>query len=459
MSSFTAQLLTTLAQYPTPTRYWVAFSGGLDSTVLLHAMAACRGELPVDIAAVHIDHGLQAQSQSWQQHCQHICQQLSIPLTSLTVNVERQSGKGLEAAARAARYQAFASILQPGDTLCLAQHQDDQAETLMLQLLRGSGVAGLAAMPTGRPFAAGNLLRPLLSHTRSELRAYAEQHQLQWIEDPSNEHIAFDRNYLRHQVMSVLKQRWPSVDRSMARSASHLAEANCVLQEVAAQDWPNIMQGNDQQLSIPALQTLSLARQRNLLRYWIHHVNQAPLPDTKRLQQIFDEIIAATQDAEPCVQWQGIAIRRYRQSLYLTASELAAGEVHDWDLRQPLFVPELKLRLLLADDAGQQLDGALVGRADMHIGFRQGGEVCCPGGRGGQHHDLRKLWQEWGVPPWQRPRVPLLYVGDEIAAVIGYCVCEGYAARTAGSGIGIKIEDLSRDGIARQSENNDNIAD
>ena len=454
-----AQLLTTLAQFPQPKRYWIAFSGGLDSTVLLHAMASCRNDLPAKIAAVHIDHCLQSQSQAWQTHCQNICKMLNVSLTNLEVEVDQQSGKGLEAAARAARYQAFASILQAGDTICLAQHQDDQAETLMLQLLRGSGVAGLAAMPMSKAWAAGTLLRPLLKYSRRELMTYAEQHKLSWVEDPSNAHLNFDRNYLRHEVMPLLKKRWPATDRSMARSVGHLAEANTLLQEVAAQDWLVVQDGHHAELSISALTRLSPVRQRNLVRYWLHRINAVPLPDTKRLQQIFVEVIAAAEDGEPCVRWQEVAVRRYRQRLYLTAAELASGQQHDWDLRQPLELRELNIRLSVVSCRDNGLDAGLIGQVGMRIGFRQGGEECRPLGRGGQHHDLRKLFQEWGIPPWQRPRVPLLYVGDEIAAIIGYCVCEGYSPAEHGHGISIKIEDLSGDGIARQSENNDNTED
>ncbi len=454
-----AQLLSDLAKFPKAERYWIAFSGGLDSSVLLHAMAASRQALQADVAAVHIDHGLQTQSLVWQTHCEKFCHELNIPLTTLMVDVDRQSGKGLEAAARAARYQAFASILREGDAICLAQHQNDQAETLMLQLLRGSGVAGLAAMPRSKPFASATLLRPLLPYSRSELQTYAEQHGLNWIEDPSNEHLTFDRNYLRHEVMPLLKKRWPVTDRSMARSATHLAEANALLLEVAAEDWQRAQDGPHTELSMETLISLSPGRQRNLVRYWIHHINSAPLPDTKRLQQIFSEVMAASGDAEPCVRWQNVALRRYRQRLYLTTAELAVGQTHAWDLRQPLSLGALNIRLSVEPCDVNGLDADLTGRHNIRIGFRQGGEVCRPMGRGGRHHELRKLFQEWGIPPWQRRRVPLLYVGDEIAAVIGFCVCEGYASQRQTRGLNIKIEDLSGDGIARQSENNDNTAD
>lgn len=459
MNFTSAQLLSSLAQFPKPTRYWIAYSGGLDSTVLLHAMASCRETLPLDIAALHIDHGLQPESREWQQHCQQFCEQLHVPLTSLTVDVERDSGKGLEAAARAARYQAFASTLQSGEVICLAQHQDDQAETVMLQLLRGSGAAGLAAMPGYKVFADGHLMRPLLPFSRAALRDYAEQHELKWIEDPSNEHLGFDRNYLRHEVMPILKKRWPTTDRSLARSAAHLAEANSLLLEIATQDWQVAQDHSLSEISLAALKSLSEQRQRNLLRYWIHHVNHKPLPDSRRLQQLFSEVIDAVEDAEPCVSWHGIAVRRYRQRLYLTEDALSAGQARPWDLSAPLSLAELNCRLVTETSTGQGLDPELLGQSTMRIDFRHGGEVCRPCGRDGKHHELRKLFQEWGVPPWQRSRVPLLYVGEEIASVIGYCICEGYAASDGKNGIIIKIEDLYPHGIARQGENNDNIKD
>ncbi|MFO7603192.1 MAG: tRNA lysidine(34) synthetase TilS [Gammaproteobacteria bacterium] len=463
MTLDTAQLLSLLAQFPKPSRYWVAFSGGLDSTVLLHALAACRDRLAADVCAVHIDHGLQAQSPAWQTHCQQVCDALQISLTVLCVEVDRQSGKGLEAAARSARYQAFATLLQAGDILCLAQHQDDQAETLLLQLLRGSGAAGLAAMPRYRSFGTGALLRPLLTCSRAELLAYAQQERLTWIEDPSNAHTTLDRNYLRHAVMPLLQERWPAAHKSLARSAQHLAEASQLLLQVAHEDWHTVAGASADRLSLTALAGLTPERQRNVVRYWLQHINHAPLPDTQRLQQIFAEVIASAEDATPCVQWHGVAVRRYRQTLYVTAARLAHAEDRAWDLTAPLRIPELNLRLSVVDvrdpEAEAALDRHLLDGQDLRIGFRQGGERCCPAGRGRQHHDLKKLFQEWGVPPWQRPRVPLLYAGTMIAAVPGYCVCAEFAAAPDSTGIGIKIEDLSAAGIASAGENNDNTED
>ena len=459
MTFSTAQLLSTLARYPKPKTYCVAYSGGLDSTVLLHLLATCRDDLCADVQAVHVNHGLQAEAKSWAQHCQHVCDALNVPLTCIAVDIDKKSGKGIEAAARTARYEAFASLIKKDDVLCLAHHQDDQAETLLLQLLRGAGVAGLAAMPEAKPFAAGSMLRPLLQLSRSDLETYAKRHALKWIEDPSNEQISFDRNYLRHEVMPVIQKRWAAASKTLARGSSHLAEANHLLTDMAEQDWLAMSEVDNHCMSITRLQALSLSRQRNVMRFWLNKINKAPIPDTQRLSQIFSEVIDAAEDAEPCIQWQGIAIRRYRQTLYVTASELPQAAALAWNLSQPLLIPEINIRLNAEQTETDGLEKSLAERNDNRIDFRRGGETCRPVGRGGQRHELKKLMQEWGVPPWKRARVPLLYVADEIASVVGYCICEGFAAPAGEQGIDIKTEDLSCGSIATASENNDNSQD
>jgi len=459
MTFNSAQLLSTLAQHPKPKAYWVAYSGGLDSTVLLHSLVNAGDALQAEAKAVHVNHGLQKEAKDWEQHCQHFCKSLNVPLMSLSVNVDKKSGEGIEATARNERYMAFGSIMNKGDVLCLAHHQNDQAETLLLQLLRGAGVAGMSAMPEAKPFADGLMLRPLLPFSRADLENYANQHNLKWIEDPSNEQISFDRNYLRHEVMPVIQQRWVAASRTLARGAAHMAEANDLLAEVAEQDWLAISEADDRCMSISGLQKLSLSRQRNVMRFWLNKINKAPVPDTQRLGQIFNEVVEAADDAEPCLQWQGIAIRRYRQTLYVTASELPQAEALVWNLSKPLSIPLLGFCLHTEQLDIDGLDAGLVGQKGIRIDFRHGGETCQPAGRGGQRHELKKLMQEWGIPPWQRERVPLLYVGNTIAAVVGYCVCEGFAAAAGVPGIGIKIEDLSRGSIATAGENNDNSQD
>ena len=222
-------LLQQLHRHGIPPSYQVAFSGGLDSLVLLHALCALRGRLAAGVAAVHVHHGLHSDADEWDAHCQQVCDELGVAYTLLRVDGRPATGESPEAAARDARYRALAEWLPAGHCLLTAQHQDDQAETLLLQLLRGSGVSGLAAMPVMTGLGAGHHLRPLLEMTRPALHHYATAHALRWIEDPSNQSSAYDRKYLRHQVLPRLRERWPAVSSSLSRSAAHCAEASALL--------------------------------------------------------------------------------------------------------------------------------------------------------------------------------------------------------------------------------------
>ena len=438
-----AQLLDQLAQLPPARRYWVAYSGGCDSTVLLHAMAALREQLPVELRALHINHNLHEAAPEWALHCHHVCETLDIPLYEVNVDARGSKGESPEAAARAARYRIFTEVLQVGDGLLLAHHRDDQAETLLLQLLRGSGPRGLAAMPSHRPLGAGWLGRPLLGFSRQALCDYAAAEGLAWIDDPSNFDTEFDRNFLRQQVMPLLQQRWPSAASTLARTAGLQAEAAELLQQLAEEDWQHCAGPQADTLRIEALSQLSPERQRNLLRYWIDSVNHLPLADQQRLNRILAEVIPAAEDAQPSVRWPGGQVRRYAGLLYLLAAdpEPVTGPLR-WDLTGTLELGDGR-QLRTVSTTGAGLQAALQGNASLSVRFRQGGEVCRPAGRGHQH-ELKKLLQEWGVPPWQRPRVPLLYVGEELAAVVGYCVCEPYHAAEQQAGLKLELVVLSR---------------
>ena len=438
-----AQLLDQLAQLPPARRYWVAYSGGCDSTVLLHALAALREQLPVEVRALHVNHHLHEAAPDWAIHCHTVCEALDLPLYE--VNVDARSGKGEspEAAARAARYRIFAEVLQTGDGLLLAHHRDDQAETLLLQLLRGSGPRGLAAMPVHRPLGDGWLGRPLLAFSRQVLCEYAASEGLKWIDDPSNFDTEFDRNFLRQQVMPLLQQRWPSTASTLARTAGLQAEAAELLYQLAEEDWHHCAGPQADTLSIATLMQLSPERQRNLLRYWIDSVNELPLPDQQRLNRILIEVIPAAEDAQPCIRWPGGQVRRYAGWLYLLAADPQplTGPL-PWDLTEALELGDgQQLQAIPSEGEGLRVD--LQGDANLTVRFRQGGEVCRPAGRGHQH-ELKKLFQEWGVPPWERPRVPLLYVGEALAAVVGYCVCEPYHAEPQQAGLKLALLNVNR---------------
>jgi len=438
MSFTPAQLLDQLAQLPPAQHYWVAYSGGCDSTVLLHALATLCDELSVEVRALHVNHNLHEAAPEWAEHCHAVCNALGIPLYEVNVDARARKGESPEAAARAARYRIFREVLAVGDGLLLAHHRNDQAETLMLQLLRGSGPRGLAAMPPHRPLGAGWLGRPLLGFSRQALCQYAEAEGLQWIDDPSNFDTEYDRNFLRQRVMPLLQERWPSVASTLARTAGLQAEAAELLHQLAEEDWQHTAGPQADSLHIDTLTQLTAERQRNLLRYWIDTVNHLPLPDQQRLSRILAEVIPAATDAQPCILWPGGQLRRYAGLLYLLAKEpVQLSGPLAWDMNQPLELADGRVVTIIAT-SGEGLQAELQGNAALSVRFRQGGEVCRPAGRGHQH-ELKKLFQEWGVPPWERSRVPLLYVGEEIAAVVGYCVCEPYHADKQQAGLKLEV--------------------
>ena len=421
------RLQRTFTDLPRADNYLVAFSGGLDSGVLLHLMVQLQDRLGGRLRAVHVQHGLQDAAASWADHCVRVCTGYGIPLQQLNLHLRPRSGESLEALARERRYQALSGLMAPGDLLLTAQHRDDQAETLLLQLLRGSGPAGLAAMPALSRFGPGWLARPLLDISRAELLAYAEQQGLCWIEDPSNRDLRFDRNYLRHRVMPLLRQRWPAADTTLARSARFSAELQVLADEAAAEDliqaqgpWPGT-------LSVTYLRNLSSPRRRTLLRHWVRSQGGV-MPGSRHLQRIEQECLQSRPDAQPLVHWRNLEVRRYRDGLYL----LQSRRTHDG----PVIIPWRKgrriqlpagLGVLELEQAEQGISVAVWDKARVEVRFRQGGERCVPAGMT-HHRPLKKLFQEWAVPPWLRDRVPLLYLDGRLAAIPGHVYCEPFSA-------------------------------
>jgi len=415
--------------------YWVAYSGGLDSHVLLHALAGLGERLDRDIGAVHVNHGLQAAADRWERHCARVCAALDVPMTVLPVDAAAAAGDSPEAAARSARYAALAAWLPAGHCLLSAQHQDDQAETLLLQLLRGSGVSGLAAMPVVAALGAGRLLRPLLPYTRQALHDYALAAHLSWVEDPSNTDTAFDRNYLRRHIMPVLRQRWPAAPAALARSAVHCAEAAALLARLAEQDLEAVSDRGRGVVFMESLTALPAGRQRNVLRHWIRET-AGKVPSTAVLARIRNDLLRSRRDASPCVQWGGYEVRRYRDALYLLHRKPATDRdrVLDWSLDEPLRLPGAGGMLSVTRGTGRGVRAAAVAAAGVRVAWRRGGERCRPAGR--EHHrSLKKLFQEQGIPPWERERIPLIYIGGELAAVADLWVCAPFQAGSAEAGL------------------------
>ena len=425
-------LSNTLHSYPDFQRLWIAYSGGLDSHVLLHTAAQLRHQKNFELRAIHIHHGLSVDADNWAVHCQNICATLNIPCEVIHVNIECLKGDSVEACARKARYSTIAKCLNFKDIILTAQHADDQAETLLLQLLRGAGISGLAAMPRIRELGKGLLMRPFLNHTRIELRNYAESEGLHWVEDSSNLDTRFDRNFLRHEIMPRLKNRWLGITQILGRVANHQAEAKHLLENLGKFDFQNCRGAKIDQISIAILSNLTSARQANVIRYWLNLLNLS-LPTTAQLQHILSDMLTAQQDSQPLVRWQGTDIRRYHNYLFALENfpNLPSIKSLEWSPPAPLDLP---LGRLITREIGGQ---GLVLSGNLTVRFRQGGEQCR---WHGHSRSLKKILQSAHIPPWLRGFIPLIYKENNLIAIANSGVCDGFEAKKDEKGLLLKWE-------------------
>ncbi|PYC28556.1 tRNA lysidine(34) synthetase TilS [Aquipseudomonas alcaligenes] len=410
MTALESSLLESLRPWLAAPAWHVALSGGLDSSVLLYLLARLRErETLPPLSAIHVHHGLQDVADGWPAHCQALCEQLGVPLHIERVQVD--GAASLERAAREARYAAFARRLGEGELLLTGQHRDDQAETLLLRLLRGAGVRGLGGMPPSRRLGAGWLVRPLLKVARAELECYARHQGLSWVEDPSNADTRLARNFLRREVLPALARHWPQAAANLARSAEHLRAAEQLLGELAELDLLVARgEGPFAWLGLPSLALapllpLSEQRQRNALRHWLAPLTL--LPDTEHWAG-WHALRDAGVDAVPLWRLAGGELRRADGRLWWLSGE--------W-LRQPPLLAawgEPTQPLQLPGNGVVQLTGTLPA-GPLRLAYRAGGEVMALPGRG--HRDLKRLLNERAVPAFVRGRLPLLYRDDELLAV------------------------------------------
>ena len=423
--ALTESVLALLTGFPEARRCWVAYSGGRDSSVLLALLARLRPRLRMELRAVHVDHGLQPAAADWAEHCSRRCAGVGIPCDLHRVRVGPAAGKGPEAAARARRYGALAGLLGPGDLMLTAHHRDDQAETLLLALLRGSGVQGLAAMPQVAPLGAGLLVRPLLDWSRTELHGLVQPLALDWIEDPSNLDLSLDRNFLRARVLPLLAERWPAAGRTLARSAGHCAEAADLVERYAEQALAGVPGSRPGALSVEGLLGLDPALCRAAVRRWIHGRGFA-VPDTRHLGRILAEVLPARTDASPLVAWPGCEVRRYRGDLFALTPLPPSPADHALAWTAPTLDLPLGLgRLALRDGAGRGLDPAVLAAGALVVRFGVRGLRCRPLGCP-HHRHLKHLFQEADVPDWVRGYVPLIFADGCLVAVGGAWVCDGW---------------------------------
>jgi tRNA(Ile)-lysidine synthase len=391
------------ARCPAHKQIWVAFSGGLDSTVVLHALKQAK----LKPRAVHVNHQLQAGAGAWAEHCRVLCEQWEIPFELRTVGLVPDDPAGPEAAARAARYEAIRGVMKPGDLLVTAHHRGDQAETVLLRLLRGTGVSGLAAIAELSDFVPGQLWRPLLAYSRDVLVAYARAHQLKWIEDPHNVDPRYARSFLRNEIVPRLKQRWPAAEESIARAAANASEARELLRELADADLAAIRVPAG--LAVDRLLALSDARRHNAVRTWIEQAG-FEAPSAEALERLDREVLSARPDREPLLGFGAAEVRRFRSVLFLMRRLPVAPDGVDLHWRSGK-------QLLLPDGCGW-LQASASPSEPWHVRFPKGGERVKPP-RARHTRTLKNLFQESGVPPWVRERTPLVYRGKQLLWVGG----------------------------------------
>jgi len=410
----------------------VGLSGGLDSVVLLHLLHQFAGRFSWNLAALHIHHGLSPNADSWAAFCAELCDRYHIPLDLQHVEITPLLAHGVEAAARKLRHQAFAG--QQCDFVVLAHHADDQAETLLLQLLRGAGVRGAAAMPVhasraGTP----TYIRPLLETTRAEIMQYAVTHGLQWIDDESNSDDYYPRNFLRHRVLPVLEQRFPAYRETLSRSTRHFAEASLLLDELARDDGSDALVGD--RLSLEPLRHMSLPRARNLFRYFLHSRNVS-MPQVTRLNETLRQLLEARQDAAVSVQFGEFRVRRYRDHVFVLP-ETAKCERdfrQTWNGEDSLPWPPQGTQLRFTRVIGAGLSEEKLQGKTLSVRLRGGQEAIKPHPRAATR-TLRNLLQQHHIPPWQRERTPLLYAGERLVCVVEVAIEADFQAKSGEAGL------------------------
>lgn len=414
--------------------FMLGFSGGMDSVVLLSAMQKLKSNKSLNLTfrAMHVNHGLQMNAEQCQEFCARFCEEREIDFFSESLNLDatKKLKSGIENVARQARYNIFESRLQTNEVLLLAHHLDDQLETLLFRLNRGSGLRGLTAIPQRREFAAGEIFRPLLKVARHELLEFAQQQKLEWFYDESNENLQLDRNFLRHEIFSIIENRWPKYRVSWQKSLQLLSESNEMLGEIAEADLEYLCAENSVRLSIEALQTLSVARQRNVICYW---VKQLGLPDLgwNRLHQLVNEFVPQNPQNEGLLDANGYQIGRFQRHLY--ALKLPpAPTTQTW-------LPKINPRIAI-EGSGTLIAENVISRGvakhrieSLEVRFRRGGESYRLKGR--PTKSLKKLLQEAQIEPWQRDRIPLIYGNNELLCIPGIGVSEDAAAAPNEPGI------------------------
>jgi tRNA(Ile)-lysidine synthase len=422
------RLLEILRSFPVANAYVVGFSGGADSTALLHALSAIQDQLESPVSAIHVNHGLHKHADLWQSQCETFCDQYNIGLVCHRVELKNNSGKGLEAEARHLRYAAMSADLAPGACLLTAHHADDQAETLLLNLMRGSGVDGLSAMPESRPLGNGMLQRPLLAFKTSALRDYLDEQEVKWTEDPSNQHLNHDRNFVRHGIIPLLEQRWPEVSKRLLLTRKAMTDARHLLENLAEAHLeqnllhPFVLRLSSQFDDDPGLFKL-------VIRRWTKQSGICSIP-AYRLDSFYEQVHHADSDNKVAVRWDGWSLRLYKRQLWLHKDrDIPPCPLVAW--------PSEQTELELGSDIGQLVlkqendKGALPENPiEMKVptpAFSIGSRIDIKDTgikQGDQHKSLKNLFQQADIPPWFRDCIPLCQQEGELVAMGDWCFNE-----------------------------------
>jgi len=421
----------------------IAYSGGVDSQVLLHALTRLShaNKITSSVLVCHVNHGLSANAQAWQNFAHEQCQLRHVPLKICQVKVKAQAQQSLEALARNARYCALQSVVDKPSVIITGHHSDDQAETFLLALKRGSGLKGLSAMACESKKGKDLLVRPFLTITRVEILHYAQQHSLRWIEDESNLDTRFDRNFIRNDIMPLFSQRWPSIVNTIKRSSEHCREGQLLLDELAVEDLI-LCQSKPKCLVVKPLMTLSLARFNNLIRYFLAQ-HFCLMASTEQLKQLHQQL-SAMNDKNPAVKLGDHYIRRYKEQLYLTSDyqdvthwqaslinikSLTLLDLPDNLGKLTLFMDESSAEEVLVSERNREcLVAPPTKSQQITIRFNHNNPSCLPEYRN-HTRQLKKVLQELSIPPWQRKRIPFLYYDDIFVAAIGYFVCQEHVVK------------------------------
>jgi len=428
--AFTAQgLLHALQSLPAAQAYIVGFSGGADSTALLHALNSIRQQLKTPVSAVHVNHGLHENADQWQLECEVFCDQNEIELVCLKIELQNCSGRGLEAEARHLRYEAMSALLKPGTSLLTAHHADDQAETLLLNLMRGSGVDGLSAMPDSRPLGEGLLQRPVLGFQNTALREYLRANNIKWTEDPSNSYLNHDRNFMRHEIIPSLEKRWPEVGKRLLLTRKAMTDARRLLERLADENLrqnfvhPMVLNIAPKLLDEPELLKL-------VIRRWMKQSGAPSIP-AYRLETFYEQIQQANSEHKVTVQWDGWSLRLFKQQLWLdTDGNISPCATVKW----PQGHSEIDLGKAIGRMVFNGNDENGTQSKDIGLSI---GEICVSGRnqlqrmdiyKGGHHRSLKNVFQEAGIPPWLRDCIPVCELDGELVSIGDWCFSDRFAS-------------------------------